>query len=130
MSGPSRRRSGWSGWRPLAADEDRSPRPLSESLDHISRSMGVPGAAALGVLFSRWDEIAGPVAASHSWPISVTRDALVVAVDGPGWATSLRALSAQLLKRVEDVAGPGVAERVEVRVKPRDQRPSDTPVVD
>ncbi len=92
--------------------------------------MGAPGAVALSVLFSRWEEIAGPVVAVHSWPLSVTRGSLVVAVDGPGWATSLRALSAQLLKRVEDVAGAGVAERIEVRVKPRDQRPRHIPVVD
>lgn len=92
--------------------------------------MGAPGAAALGLLFNNWEEIAGPVAAAHSWPLSVKRGALVVAVDGPGWATSLRALSAQLLRRVDEVAGLGVAERIEVRVKPRDQRPRHTPVVD
>lgn len=92
--------------------------------------MGAPGVVALGLLFSRWEEIAGPVAAAHSWPISVTRGVLVVAVDQPGWATSLRALSAQLLQRVEDVAGAGVAERIEVRVKPRDQPTRHTPVVD
>ncbi|HVE45978.1 MAG TPA: DUF721 domain-containing protein [Acidimicrobiales bacterium] len=123
-SGPRR-----SGWRPLP-EEERAPRRLSESLDGITRSMGVPGAAALATLFNRWEEIAGPVAASHSWPLSVTRGALVVAVDGPGWATSLRALSSQLVQRVNDVAGPGMAERIEVRVRPRDQRPSHTPVVD
>lgn len=129
MRRPVRRRSG-SAWRPLPEEVDRSPRRLSDSLDGITRSMGAPGVVALGVLFSRWEEIAGPVAAAHSRPLSVTRGALVVAVDAPGWATSLRALSAQLLQRVEDVAGPGVAERIEVRVKPRDQRPRHTPVVD
>lgn len=85
---------------------------------------------ALGVVFNRWEEIAGPAAAGHSWPLSVNRGALVVAVDAPGWATALRALSTQLLRRVGEVAGPGVAERIEVRVKPPDQRPSHTPVVD
>lgn len=129
MKRPPRRRPG-SEWRPLPEEEDRLPRRLSESLDGITRSMGAPGVVALNMLFNRWEEIAGSVAAAHSWPLSVTRGALVVAVDGPGWATSLRALSTQLLQRVEDVAGPGVADRIEVRVKPRDQRPSHTPVVD
>lgn len=92
--------------------------------------MGAPRAAALVLVFSRWESIAGPALAAHSWPLSVTRKALVVAVDGPGWATSLRALSAQLLRRVEEVAGPDVAERIEVRVTPRDQRPCHPPVVD
>lgn len=129
MRRPVRRRSG-SAWRPLPEEVDGSPRRLSDSLDGITRSMGAPGVVALGVLFSRWEEIAGPAAAAHSWPLSVTGGALVVAVDVPGWATSLRALSAQLLQRVEDVAGPGVAERIEVRVRPRDQHPRHTPVVD
>ncbi|PLS76591.1 MAG: hypothetical protein CYG61_01390 [Actinobacteria bacterium] len=127
MTGPPSRLP---GWRPLTGDETRPPRRLAESLDGITRSMGVPGAAALGVLFNRWAEIAGPALAAHSWPLSVRRGALVVAVDAPGWATSLRALSAQLLRRVDEVAGPGIAERVEVRVRPRDQRPCHPPVVD
>lgn len=92
--------------------------------------MGGPGAAALVVVFNRWTEIAGPGLAAHSWPVSITRGALVVAVDGPGWATSLRALSAQLIRRLDEVAGAGVAERVEVRLSARHQRPGHTPVVD
>jgi len=81
----------------LADHEGPAPRRLADSLDGITRSMGGPGAAALRVVFTRWESIAGPALAAHSWPLSVTRKALVVAVDGPGWATSLRALSAQLL---------------------------------
>lgn len=127
MSGRLSRRP---GWRPLVDHQGQAPRRLGESLDGITRSMGAPGAAALSVVFTRWESIAGPALAAHSWPLSVTRKALVVAVDAPGWATALRGLSAQLLCRVEEAAGPGVAERIEVRVTPRDQRPCHPPVVD
>ena len=107
------------GWRPLPGAEDRLPRRIGELLDGVTRKLGAPPAEALRAVFNQWPEIAGTVAAAHSRPLSVTRGVLVVAVDEPGWATSLRAVSSQLLRRVEEVAGPGVAERVEVRVRPR-----------
>lgn len=92
--------------------------------------MGAPDSAALGEVFKRWQTIAGPGLAAHSWPLAVVRKTLVLAVDAPGWATSVRALSAQLLRRVEEVAGPGVAARIEVRVTPRHQRRGHPPVID
>jgi len=79
--------------------------------------MGGPGPSALQAVFGRWEEIVGAAASGHSRPVSIARGTLVIAVDQPGWATSLRALSAQLLKRVEEVAGPGVADRIEVKVR-------------
>jgi predicted nucleic acid-binding Zn ribbon protein len=42
---------------------------------------------------------------------------LVVVVDQPGWATQLRFLEADLLRRLAEMVGPGVVETIEVKVR-------------
>ncbi len=104
-------------WRPLSAGPP-DPRPLSDSLDRISQSLGGPSAAALATIFERWETIVGPAVAAHSWPVSLTRDTLTVGVDQPGWATQLTYLETDLIRRIGEVAGPAVA-RVRVTVRPK-----------
>ena len=104
-------------WRPLPGDGVGEPRRLGASLDGVVRSLGGPGADALVALFARWPEIAG-AAAAHSRPVGMAGTTLVVAVDQPAHATELRYHATELLARACEVAGPGVAERLEVRVRP------------
>jgi predicted nucleic acid-binding Zn ribbon protein len=42
---------------------------------------------------------------------------LSLAVDDPVWAAQLRWLEADLLARVAEVTGPGVVERISLRVR-------------
>jgi predicted nucleic acid-binding Zn ribbon protein len=104
---------------PDGAGGGQGPRPLGDSLDRVARSLGGPGAAMLGAVFSRWADVVGPVVAEHSWPVSLTRGVLVVGVDEPIWHTQLTYLQADIMERVGAVAGPGAVTRVEVRVRPR-----------
>ncbi len=105
-------------WRPLPGDPP-PPRPLGDSLDRISRTLGAPRAGALSALFGRWEEIVGPAVAAHSRPLSLQRGLLTVAVDQPAWATQLTYLEADLKRRIDEVAGPGVVERIRVTVRPK-----------
>jgi predicted nucleic acid-binding Zn ribbon protein len=95
------------------------PRPLADSLDRVARALGGPGAGALGEVFNHWDAVVGPAVAGHSRPVSLVRGVLVVAVDEPIWHTQLTYLEADLIARLEAVAGAGAVTRVEVRVRPR-----------
>jgi predicted nucleic acid-binding Zn ribbon protein len=100
------------------ADDDwrSTPRPVRDSLEHLARRLGAPTASALGAVFSQWDEAVGPSIAAHARPVSLADGVLVVVVDQPGWATQLRYLSADLLRRLADVAGEGVVGRIDIRV--------------
>ncbi|HEX2064861.1 MAG TPA: DUF721 domain-containing protein [Acidimicrobiales bacterium] len=97
---------------------------MAEALDALVRRLGGPGATPLTRLFDRWPDLVGRAAADHCHPVSLSRGSVVVAVDDPAWASHVRLGAGDLLARVEQVVGPGVAERVEVRVRPRGRRPS------
>jgi predicted nucleic acid-binding Zn ribbon protein len=103
-------------WRPLPG-EGKDPRPVRESLDSFARSLGVAEAGPLAAVFAQWESIVGASVAAHARPVSLVRGALVVAVDQPGWATQLRYLGPQLVDRIGEIAGPGVVDRLEVKVE-------------
>jgi predicted nucleic acid-binding Zn ribbon protein len=104
-------------WRPLPGRPD--PRPLGDSLDRISQSLGGPRAASLAAIFEKWETIVGPAVAAHSWPLALVRDTLTVGVDQPGWATQLTYLETDLVRRIGEVAGADAVRHVRVTVRPK-----------
>ena len=107
-----------SPWKPLPTGDSpgREPRPLTESLDRLTASLGVPSAAALGAVFAKWEEIVGEGVAAHVQPRALREGVLVVEVDQPGWVTQLRFLEADVLRRLAEVTG-ATATRLEVRLQ-------------
>ncbi len=98
-------------------DREHGPAPLDASLDKLSRRLGLEDARTLGRLFSRWEETVGPAMAQHVHPVRLDREALVVNVDHPAWATQVRHLGEDLLDRVADATGVARPSRLEVRVR-------------
>jgi len=97
--------------------EDRGPRPLDASLDHVSSHLGLGASAGIGRLFARWPEIVGPAVAAHVQPVRIDENALVVAVDHPAWATQVRHLGDDLLDRVAEATGTARPASLEVRIR-------------
>ena len=110
-----------SGWRPLP-DEVVDPRPVADSLPGLTRALGVPAPSVLGTLFSHWEEIVGPTIATEAWPVSVREGVLRIGVEHPGWATQLRFLGPDVVRRVAAVTGDEAVQRIEVKVLRRPQR--------
>jgi predicted nucleic acid-binding Zn ribbon protein len=106
-----------STWKPATPPGDDLPRRLTGSLDRLARRIGAPSAGALGTVFGKWEEVVGTAVAAHARPVALRRGHLVVAVDEPGWATQVRFLSADLLKRLADELGEGLVTTVDVRVE-------------
>ena len=92
---------------------------MAESLDHVSRALGVPRAGALAAVFGRWEEIVGEAVGAHSRPVSLAAGVLTVAVDDPAWRTHLAYLERDLLRRVGEVAGEGTATSLRLVVRSR-----------
>ena len=73
--------------------------------------------AALKAVFGDWRDAVGDAVADHAEPVSLTEGVLVVAVDQPVWATQLKLLAPEVIGRLNDRAGDGTVQSLEVRVK-------------
>ena len=93
------------------------PRRLEDSLDAVTRQLGLRDAKGLGRLFASWPEIVGAPMAGHVQPIRLDSEALVVSVDHPAWATQVRGMGDALLDRVVEETGAVRPARLEVRVR-------------
>src|SRR5215472_15141765 len=71
--------------------------------------------AAVGAVFGRWAEVVGPDLAAHTRPEAFEDGELVVAADSAAWATQVRLLAPQLLRRLGAELGPGTVRRVRVQ---------------
>src|SRR3954467_6938681 len=98
---------------------DDVPDPISKPLERILRSLGGAGVAASKTVFTGWRDIVGDNVAEHCRPVSLDRGCLLVAVDDPGWATTLRYDQSPILERCRDRLGEGSVTRIEVVVRPR-----------
>jgi predicted nucleic acid-binding Zn ribbon protein len=91
------------------------PQPLAAAVDGLIGEQGWTAAAATGSVFSRWAQIVGPELAAHTTPETLSDGELSVAADSTAWATQLRLLAAQLIRRLNAELGDGSVRRVKVR---------------
>jgi predicted nucleic acid-binding Zn ribbon protein len=75
------------------------------------------GSSAASAIWNRWREIVGPAVADHARPRSLRDGTLRISVDEPAWATHLRYLSNDIVRRVGEVAGAGIVTTIEVSVR-------------
>jgi len=70
---------------------------------------------AAGSVFGRWAQIVGPDLAAHTAPDGLADGELVVTADSTAWATQLRLLAGELVRRLNAELGDGTVRRVKVR---------------
>ncbi len=104
--------SGQAATRPRRAD----PAPLNAAISSLISEAGWELAVATGSVFGRWAQIVGPDLAAHTTPDSLTDEGeLVVHADSTAWATALRLLAGELVRRLNTELGDGAVRRVLVR---------------
>lgn len=114
---PRRRRRGgaveqtWSA----AGPSDRDPATAGAVMDAIVSSGGWTQRLAVHTVTGRWDQIVGPAVAEHSVVEQFADGVLTVRCDSTAWATQMRMLAPQLLRRLADEAGEGVVKTVQVK---------------
>jgi predicted nucleic acid-binding Zn ribbon protein len=85
-------------------------------LRQVTARLGLPAPDVLGQVFARWEELVGVDVAAHAVPKTLRDGVLTVAVDHPAWASSLRLLSADLLRRLAAATGEGTVTELVVTV--------------
>ena len=99
---------------PVRARRD-DPEPLAEAIDDLVAQTGWTLAVAVGSVLGRWAEIVGPELAAHTVPGGLADGELEVTADSTAWATQLRLLAADLVRRLNAELGPGTVRHVTVR---------------
>jgi len=93
---------------------EADPQPLAAAIGGLLDEEGWTLAAATGSVFGRWAQIVGGDLAAHTTPERLTDGELTVTADSTAWATQLRLLSGQLVKRLNAELGDGSVLRVRV----------------
>ena len=91
------------------------PQPLQAAIDGLLDDQGWRTAAAVGSVFGRWEQIVGAALAAHTRPGGFTDGELLVIADSTAWATQVRLLRAQLVRRLNSELGDGTVTAVKVR---------------
>ncbi|WP_237417880.1 DUF721 domain-containing protein [Actinomadura rayongensis] len=90
------------------------PRRFGVAIRDLLADRGWEQRAAVGGVFGNWPGIVGPVLAEHTRPERFEDGELVIAADSPTWATQVRSLAAQLVRRLNQELGQGTVKRVKV----------------
>ena len=104
VSGPAR-------GRPRRDD----PQRLGHAIGGLLDDQGWQQRAAIGSVFGRWAEIVGADLAAHTKPDAFADGELAVTADSTAWATQVRLLAPQLVRRLNAELGDGTVRRVKVR---------------
>ncbi len=111
-SARARRQAARPGFPAQPAQND--PQPLAATIGGLLDAEGWTLAAATGSVFGRWAQIVGSDLAAHTTPQTLNDGELTVAADSTAWATQLRLLAAQLVRRLNAELGDGTVLRVRV----------------
>jgi predicted nucleic acid-binding Zn ribbon protein len=91
------------------------PQPLNVAVGGMLSARGWRARASVASVFGRWAEIVGSQVAGHVTPETFEDGELVVTADSPAWATQMRLLAPQVLKRLGEELGAGTVRHVKVR---------------
>ena len=94
------------------------PTPISSSIEKLLKSLRGGDRLTTVTVFSRWEELVGESVASHVRPLKLDNATLIVEVDEPMWATQMKFLEADVLKRLNEGAVRPI-KTLEIRVKKR-----------
>lgn len=102
--------AGWSG----PSGDERDPLPLGSAVDRLVGEHGWSQELAVHGAVARWDQVVGPEVAAHVRPERYSTGELTVRADSTAWATQVRLLAPNLVRRLNEEIGDGTVMRVTV----------------
>jgi predicted nucleic acid-binding Zn ribbon protein len=109
-----RRRSPLEPLRGSPGRDGRDPRLVADTLAALVRDRGWTEDVSVGGVIGRWRDVVGDQIADHCTPENFEDGVLLVRTDSTSWATNLKLLVPQLLRRLADDVGEGVVREVKV----------------
>lgn len=111
-----RRRAGTAAGRVTTKDSysGRDPQGVGAVFGRLLSERGWNSPVAVGSVMARWPELVGPEIAAHCTPESFHESTILVRCDSTAWATQLRLIGPDLLRRFEQELGTGVVTALKV----------------
>ncbi|MEI2715122.1 MAG: DciA family protein [Nocardioides sp.] len=103
-------RGEFSGPRP----DERDPQTLDNLLGRLVRDEGWEVDLKVHSVFGRWGELVGDEVAAHVTPEAFEEGRLVVRTDSTAWATQLKLLAPDVVRRLNTELGHGTITVIEV----------------
>lgn len=107
---PAHRTSGASGSHP----DDRDPQMLEGEVARLVENRGWALDLKVRGVFGRWSELVGETIAEHTTPESFADGRLVVRTSSTAWATQLKLLAPDVIRRLNTTLGHGTVTVIEV----------------
>jgi predicted nucleic acid-binding Zn ribbon protein len=95
-------------WEPLS----RAPRRLGEALSKVAADLRLDDPGDVAAVMAAWPDAVGEAIAAHVRPRRLHDGELLVEVDAPVWATQLRYLEEDVLRRLGRKVRPGVVKSI------------------
>ncbi|MGV8979232.1 MAG: DUF721 domain-containing protein [Cellulomonas sp.] len=94
--------------------DGRDPQPVADTLARLLRDRGWVQEVSVGGVIGRWRDVMGDQIADHCEPETFDGGILTVRTDSTAWATQVRLLVPQLLRRLADDVGEDVVREIHV----------------
>lgn len=91
------------------------PQPLGDIFSKFLAQRGWKEPVAVGSVLADWSSIVGPQIAENTEVESFENARLILRASSTAWATQLRLLTPQLMHKFNEVLGPGVITRLEIK---------------
>jgi predicted nucleic acid-binding Zn ribbon protein len=98
-----------------ARPDERDPQRLTNTLGRLMRDQGWEVDVAVHGVMARWPSIVGPEMAEHCKPESYDDTVLTVRTSSTAWATQLKLLAPDLVRRLNAELGEGTVTVVNVQ---------------
>lgn len=120
-----------------AHPDERDPQTLEVSLGRFVADQGWATELRVHGVFARWEALVGREVGAHTRPESFADGRLVVRTDTTAWATQMRLLAAEVVRRLNeelgeetvrviDVLGPSTPSWTRGRLRVKGRGPRDT----
>jgi predicted nucleic acid-binding Zn ribbon protein len=90
----------------------RAPRRLGEALSKVAADLNLDDPDDVAAVMAAWADAVGEAIAAHVRPRRLHDGVLLVEVDAPVWATQLRYLEEDVLRRLGRKVRPGVVKSI------------------
>ena len=102
---------------PPTPPEGPPPRQLVDGLDRVLAGLGAPTGQVLRTVVECWPELVGPEVAAVTEPVSIEHGRLLLGITEPAWASQVRWMEADVVRRAAELLGPGVITSLETTVR-------------